>query len=296
MMCAVQEKEMDISRTKRIVHSLIDRVSEDESSLIELTNIRDFDQYTYAHSVNVCVYALTLGVKLGLDRKRLSQLGFAVLFHDVGKVRLPEDLIRKPDAFDENDWIQMQQHPQLGAKTILRNMKFDEYSARAARVAFEHHINSDFTGYPMLKRKKMINLYSKIAEIADTFDAMSSGRVYIKNEIPPDEVLRKMMYQMTVKFDPFLMKLFVNIIGIYPPGTLVMLSSDELAVVSKTNQNNLSRPVVRIVGNRAGSFSQFIEADLSMPPNDLKEVIRIIDPKKYNIDVKNIILSDSFGT
>jgi HD-GYP domain-containing protein (c-di-GMP phosphodiesterase class II) len=293
MMCAAQEKDMDINRTKRIVHSLIDRVSEDESSLIELTNIRDFDQYTYAHSVNVCVYALTLGIKLGMDKKRLSQLGFAALFHDIGKVKLPEDLIRKPDAFDENDWIQMQKHPLMGAKTILRNLKLDGHTARAALVAMEHHINSDFTGYPVLKKKRPTNLFSKIASIADTFDALSSGRVYIKKYIAPDEVLRKMMYQMKVKFDPYLIKLFVNIIGIYPPGTLVMLSSDELVVVSRTNPANLARPIVRIVGNRKGTFGNFIEADLSTEENSEKKILRIIDPQKYNIDIKSIILSDN---
>lgn len=292
MIHAARNEDINMSKTKRVIHSLIDRVSEDESSLIELTNIRDFDEYTYAHCANVCVYSLTMGVKLGMDRKRLSQLGFAALFHDMGKVKLPEDLIRKPDAFDEYDWIQMQKHPQLGAKTILRNLQLDTHTARAALVAFEHHINSDFTGYPMLRKKQPTNLFSKIVAIADSFDALSSGRVYIKRQITPEEVLRKMMYQMTVKFDAFLLKLFINIIGIYPPGTMVMLSSDELAVVSKTNSGNLSRPVVKIIGNKEGTFEEYIETDLSTSENADKKIVRIIDPEKYDIDVKSIILSD----
>jgi HD-GYP domain-containing protein (c-di-GMP phosphodiesterase class II) len=292
MFRTANDKEIDISKARRVVHSLIDRIAQDEFSLIELTNIRDFDEYTYAHSANVCVYCLTMGIRLGLDRQRLSQLGFAALFHDIGKVKLPEDLIRKPDVFDENDWIQMQKHPLLGAKTILRNMRFNEYSARAALVAFEHHINNDYTGYPALNNKRPTTLFSKIVAIADTFDALSSGRVYLKKSISPDEVLRKMMYQMTVKFDEFLLKLFINIIGVYPAGTLVLLSTDQLAVVSRNSSSNLSRPVVKLIGDKSGPYHEFVELDLSLPENSGKRVAKIIDPARYNIDIKSIILSD----
>jgi len=286
------EKEIELGKAKRVVHSLIDQISEDESSLIELTSIRDFDEYTFAHCTNVCVYSLTIGLKLGLDRQRLSQLGFAALFHDMGKIKLPSDLIRKPDVYDENDWIQMQKHPALGAKTIFRNLKFDTHVARAAVCAFEHHINDDYTGYPVLNNRRSLNLFSRIISIADAFDALTSGRVYIKKAVPPDEAIRKLMYQMTVKFDAFLLKLFINIIGIYPAGTLVLLSTDELAVVSKTNRANLSRPAVRIVGDKRGPFQKYIDIDLSHADNARRQIVRIIDPKKYNIDIKSIILTD----
>jgi HD-GYP domain-containing protein (c-di-GMP phosphodiesterase class II) len=233
-----------------------------------------------------------MGVRLALDRQRLSELGFAALFHDLGKVRLPDDLIRKSDVYDENDWIQMQKHPHLGAKTILRNMPYDRYTSRAAQVAFEHHINIDHTGYPVLKYKKPVDLFSQVVSIADTFDALSSGRVYIKKSIPPDEVLRKMMYQMTIKFDPFLLKLFVNVIGIYPAGTLLRLSTDELVVVSETNPDNLSRPKVRIIGNKSGPLKEYVDLDLLRPENENRRVVRIIDPQTYNIDIKQILLSE----
>lgn len=292
MACAEQEKEIDITKARRVVHSMIDQIASNESYMIQLTSIRDFDDYTYVHSSNVCVYSLTLGIRLGFDRLRLSQLGMAALFHDIGKVRLPGDLIRKPDVFDENDWVQMQKHPELGAKTILRNLKFDDYAARAARAAYEHHINEDFTGYPILRFKVTTNLFSKIIEVADTFDALTSGRVYIKKPIPTDEVLRKMMYQMTVKFDAFLLKTFVNIIGIYPAGTLILLSSDELALVSQNNQDNISRPIVKIIGDRSGPKVIFEEIDLSQQEHADKDVIKIIDPGKYNISIKTILQMD----
>jgi HD-GYP domain-containing protein (c-di-GMP phosphodiesterase class II) len=186
----------------------------------------------------------------------------------------------------------MQMHPHLGAKTVLRNLPYDRYTSRAARVAFEHHINIDYSGYPVLKYRKPVDLFSKIVSIADTFDALSSGRVYIRKSIPPDEVLRKMMYQMTIKFDPFLLKLFANVIGIYPAGTLLRLSTDELVVVSESNPDNLSRPKVRIIGNKAGPLKEYVDLDLSHPENEHRRIVRIIDPQKYDIDIKHILLAE----
>jgi len=289
----VEDKEINIAKTKRVVHTIIDHVTRDESSLIELTAIKDFDDYTYAHSTNVCVYALTMGVRMGMDRPRLSQLGITALFHDIGKIKLPTDLIRKPDAFDENDWIQMQQHPLLGAKTILRNMKFSANAARAARGAMEHHINGDFTGYPLLRMdKRPTNLFSKIISIVDSFDALSSGRVYMKKKFSPDEVFRKMRFQMQIKFDPFLLKIFNDIIGIYPAGTIVLLNTDEIAVVLTNNETDKARPFVKIVGNHDGLLEKSKWINLSQLEHHHRQIVRIIDPDSYGINVKAFVLQD----
>jgi HD-GYP domain-containing protein (c-di-GMP phosphodiesterase class II) len=289
----MQQRDVNISKTKRVVHSLIDHITRDESSLIELTAIKDYDDYTYAHSTNVCVYALTLGVRLGLDRPRLSQLGFSALFHDIGKVKLPKDLIHKPDAYDENDWIQMQRHPLLGAKTVLRNMKLDIHAARAARSAFEHHINSDYTGYPTLRYQRPTpGLFSRIISIVDSFDALTSGRVYLKKSIPPDVVMKKMRFQMQIKFDPFILKLFNDIVGIYPAGSLVLLTTDEIALVLTNNEQDRARPYVKIVGDRNGLLEPPVWTDLSLPENEHRKLVRLIDPARYGLDAKDFVLAD----
>ncbi|MFZ5980564.1 MAG: HD-GYP domain-containing protein [Candidatus Zixiibacteriota bacterium] len=291
--CVAEDKEINISKTKRVVHTIIDHITRDESSLIELTAIKDFDDYTYAHSTNVCVYALTVGVRMGLDRPRLSQLGITALFHDIGKIKLPADLIRKPDAFDENDWVQMQRHPMLGAKTILRNMKFNVNVARAARVAMEHHINRDLTGYPQLRLdQRAPNLFSKIVCIVDSFDALTSGRVYMKRKFSPDEAFRKMRYQMQIKFDPFLLKIFNDIIGVYPAGTVVLLNTDEIAVVLTNNDTEKSRPFIKIVANRDGLLDKARWLDLAQPEYQDLRIIRTVDPERYGIDLKAFILQD----
>jgi HD-GYP domain-containing protein (c-di-GMP phosphodiesterase class II) len=290
---ARDNEDINVAKTKRVVHALIDHITRDEQSLIELTAIRDFDDYTYVHSTNVTIYSLTIGVRMGLDRGRLSQLGFAALFHDVGKVRLPQDLIRKPDAFDETDWVQMQRHPLLGAKTILRNLKLDVHTARAARAAFEHHINNDFTGYPMLRYdRRPTNLFSRIVSVVDTFDALTSGRVYLRNNLTPDGVLKKMRFQMKAKFDPFLLKIFNDIIGIYPAGSLVLLTTDEIALVLTNNEAEPLRPHVKIVGDRDGLLADPIWADLSQAEHARRRLVRQIDPERYGLNVRDFILDD----
>ena len=288
-----QNQDISIAKTKRVVHSLIDQITRDEQSMIELTSIRDYDDYTYAHSVNITVYSLTVGIRLKLDRARLSQLGFSALFHDIGKVKLPQDLIRKPDAYDENDWVQMQRHPALGVKTILRNMDLNVHTARAARAAFEHHINADFTGYPMLHYKKREpDLFSKIISIVDTFDALTSGRVYLRKALPPDVVLRKMRHQMTTKFDAFLLKLFNDIIGIYPAGTLVLMTTDEIALILTNNQDHPARPYIKIVGNREGLLETPLWVDLTLPEHADRGIVRRIDPAHYGLNVRDFVLGD----
>jgi len=284
-------RDLNISQTKMVVHSLVDHMEKDLSSLLELTALNDFDDYTCAHSTNVCIYSLTQGVRLGMDRTRLSQLGFSALFHDIGKIKLSHDLICKPDAFDVNDWKQMQQHPLMGAKTILRNFKIDEHTARAACAAFEHHINIDYTGYPRLGGKQPLNLFSKIITVSDVFDALTSGRVYIKKKISPDQVLKRMRLHMKNKFDPFLLKLFHSVIGIYPAGTLVLLSTDEIALVL-ANNDEMDRPMINIVGNKSGLLETPQWADLSKPENYHRKIISLIDPEKYGLNLRDFILMD----
>lgn len=288
---SAQGRNLNISQTKRVVHSLVDHMEQDLSSLLELTALSDFDDYTCAHSTNVCIYSLTQGVRLGMDRSTLSQLGFSALFHDIGKIKLSHDLISKPDAFDVNDWQQIQQHPLMGAKTILRNFKIDDHTSRAARSAFEHHINMDYTGYPRLNEKEPINLFSKIITISDVFDALTSGRVYIKRKISPDNVLKKMRMHMKNKFDPFLLKLFHSVIGIYPAGTLVLLSTDEIALVL-ANNDEMDRPTVNLIGNIKGLLDEPIWVDLSKPENYHRTIIRLIEPENYGLNLRDFVIMD----
>jgi HD-GYP domain-containing protein (c-di-GMP phosphodiesterase class II) len=287
-------QQVNFAQAKRVVHNLVDRVIDDEQTLLELSTIHSFDEYTYAHSVNVCVYAITIGMRLGLDRAQLSELGFGGLFHDVGKVKLPVELINKPDDYDEFDWKQMRQHPTLGAKTLLTMRRtYDRSLARAIAMAFEHHLGLDSSGYPRVTRTRKPDLFSRICSIADAFDAMTSGRVYIKQPMGPDEVLRKMVLRAGTAYDTFLLKLFINAVGVFPIGTLLLLDSNEIGVVYRNNPDDLLRPKVRVFADAHGEKEIIEIVDLTRRDPEsgkyLRSVKQMVDPHKYGIDIQRYI-------
>ncbi len=285
-------REVKLKETNNVVRALVDQVIEDDSALVEMTAIKDFDDYTFAHSVNVCIYSLSIGVKLNFDRDRLSQLGFAALFHDIGKVKLPAEVVKKPGVFDESDWAHMRNHPAIGAKSLLTTFRIDSQVIRAALVAFEHHINIDNTGYPNRSRRRELTLFTRIIAVADTFDALTSGRVYITDPIPPIEVLRKMLFRMRNKFDSLILKVFMNNVGLFPTGSLVLLSSSQVAIVEKNNPKAPGAPVVRIIGDRFGLKEKTAILDLSAEEHSHITIARFLDPKEANIDLKRFIYKD----
>jgi HD-GYP domain-containing protein (c-di-GMP phosphodiesterase class II) len=280
---------INIAKTKRVVQKMIDVIIEDESALVEMTALRDFDDYTYVHSVNVCVLALILGFNLGFDRKRLSNLGVGSLIHDLGKTKLPVDLVNKPDSYDEYDWELMRKHPIYGVKFLLKTRSVEETTARASAAVYEHHISYDGTGYPNLLRKRMPTLFARIVAIADTYNAMSAGRIYHRKRNLPDEVITNMVNRAGKAFDPILLKVFINAIGIYPVGTVVALSSNQIGIVTKSNPQDPEKPKVKIVADESGmlGIDEVKVIDLSEEPGIV--VTKMIDGDKYNINNANYL-------
>lgn len=285
-------RELQLRSGKRVVNTLIDLLAQDDSALIEMAAIKEFDDYTYAHSVNVCIYSLTIGLNIGLDQKRLSQLGFAALFHDLGKVSLPKDVVKKAGAFDDSDWRHMHKHPSLGARGLLNQFELETYAVRGAIAAYEHHMNLDLSGYPQRANSRKLNLFSRIITVADTFDALTSGRIYIKEKISPVEVMRRMLYQMNDKYDPLILKVFINAIGLFPPGSLILLSDKRIAIVERSNANRMDAPVVRIIGSESGLRNSHQLLDLSEPEFNHISIDRYLDAEQCNIDLKRFILED----
>lgn len=286
-------KTVNMVRVKRVVQSLVDLIMEDEPAFLELTALKNFDEYTYIHSANVCVLSIMCGVRLGLEKNKLCELGFAALFHDLGKVRLPHELINKPAQFDDSDWVQVRRHPVLGVKTILSFRRLDDYSMKAIVVAFEHHLNLDLSGYPKVSKKRDLNLFSRIVSIADAYDAMTSGRVYIKAPYSPDEALKMMFYRSGVFYDPLLLKVFINVVGVYPVGTLVVLDTREIGVVCGINSEDLARPKVKIIADRYGEKEKHPLVDLRKFDETRNEyhfsIVQTLDPQRCKIDISEYL-------
>jgi HD-GYP domain-containing protein (c-di-GMP phosphodiesterase class II) len=286
-------RSINTVKSKRAIQFLIDQLIHDDTNLMSLTAIKSFDEYTFAHSVNVCILSVALGGRLGLSKKNLSELGYAALFHDIGKVRIPLEILNKPRELNEEEWKQMREHPVLGVKALLSRRALDKFSLRAMVVAFEHHLKVDLSGYPQLSLKKDLNLFTRIVTIADVYDSMTSGRVYARMPLTPDVALKKMMDEAGKTFDPVLLKVFMNMLGIYPVGSVVLLDSGEVGVVMKSNPDELSRPEVAIIADRTGKRDKIDMVDLTAIEKRTggpeRTILKTIDPHQYRLDIARYI-------
>lgn len=287
-------EKVNLRKAKRVVESIVDTILNEEISLIGMTTIKDYDEYTYNHSVNVSILSIALGQRIGFSKKELTELGLVALFHDIGKVNVPAEILNKPTNFSDSEWEVIKRHPIWGAKVILNLRGLDEVAIRAIIVSYEHHLNYDFSGYPALSRRFDLDLFGRIVTIADQYDAMTSSRVYSRIPMSPDKALSLMLERSGSYMDPLLLKIFVNMIGVYPSGTLVMLDTKELGLVFESNPLYVDRPRVILVtdpqGNRVtGGTVDLAEIDKATG-KFRRSIVKTLDPNQYNINLAEYFL------
>jgi HD-GYP domain-containing protein (c-di-GMP phosphodiesterase class II) len=281
---------LNFKHAKRAIQNIVDLMMKDESTLLGLTNMRCHDQYTHNHSVNVALLSMALGNRAGYPKVDLADLGMAALFHDVGKCAISLDILNKPGEFTKEEWDIMRTHPTEGVLTLIELRGLANVPARMAAASFEHHMNYDFSGYPKLAIPWTQTLSSRIITIVDCYDAMTSSRVYRREPMSPSNVLKFMFGKSGQSFDPILLKLFVNCVGIVPIGSLVMLESDELAVVIKpaVDKANAERPLVKIIAEANGTLKDDgLELDLAATDEAgayVNSIVRLIDNTEYKFD------------
>jgi len=286
-------EKVNIRKAKRVVESMVDQILEEEQMLLGMTAIKDYDEYTYHHSVNVSILSVALGQRLGLNRRMLTELGMVALFHDLGKMEIPNEVLNKPTNFTDDEWKMIRKHPVWGLKAVLKLKKFDDLTIKSAIVAFEHHMNFDLTGYPKVRKPLELELYSRIVSLADQYDAMTSARVYSRVPMSPDKALSIMMERAGTQLDPLLFKFFTNMVGIYPIGTLVLLDSRELGLVCESNQIFPARPRVMIIVDNKGNRIKGATVDLTEKNERevfLRSISRTMDPNKYKINLAEYLL------
>ncbi|MBX6363231.1 MAG: HD domain-containing protein [Gemmatimonadetes bacterium] len=287
-------RAVNLRRVKRAVQGIVDQVLHNETTIIGMTTLRDFDEYTFTHSVNVCIFSVVIGQKLGLTKPQLYELGLAALFHDIGKMRLPAGLINKPGDLTPDEWRLIQQHPTEGLLALFQMRGMTDVPYRPMLVAYEHHMKTDLTGYPKNKRPRTPRLFSRIVAVADGFDAATSKRSYRSLPWPPDEVVREMRDNPARGYDPLLVKAFMNVTGIYPVGTLVILDTHEMAIVVARNPDpkRVHHPIVKIITDYMGvrlaepkvhDLSE-VNPETGLP---LRSIIKTTDPDKYGIRVSD---------
>ncbi len=286
-------EKVNIKKAKRIVETMVDQLLEDEQILLSMTAIKDYDEYTYHHSVNVSILSVALGQRVGLSKKVLTELGLAALFHDIGKIEIPYEVLNKPSNFTDDEWRIIRKHPIWGVRAILGLRGFEITTVRSSIVAFEHHMNYDFSGYPRIREYTELDFFSRIVSLADQYDGMTSSRVYSRLSMPLDKALSIMMERAGTQLDPLLFKFFINMVGVFPVGTVVVLDTKEVGLVYESDAVFTDRPRVLIIIDRKGKRVQGPVVTLTEKDEEgkyLRSIVKTLDPNKYKINLAEYLL------
>jgi len=269
------KKHIDTNALQSVVSSLISDFLHDKDAIMQVLSIKNYDEYLFHHSINVAIVSLLIAGKLSLEEKMMRAVGVAGLLHDIGKIKIPRELINKPAGLNENEWIIIRRHPIEGAQILMRHENLGELPVLAA---MEHHAGYDLSGYPTLKRKEYPHAIARIVSIADVYEAMTANRSYRSARTIPQAV-KVLLDGAGRQFDPMLLKLFLNAIGVFPPGSTVQLKNGERAIVIEPNEDKPFFPKVRTIGDKISDLNESPLIDTSENPAQYA-VVGVADSEK----------------
>lgn len=271
------------TRVKGAVRSLVDNVIGNRYAMLQLTGLRNYDEYTFYHSANVAILSLALGSMITDDYRFLSSLGTGSLLHDIGKLAVDIDVLNKPGALTPEEWANVKQHPIHGAEMVSLLPGVDK---SAVVTILEHHMRYDGSGYPEKASFRRQHLASRIVAVADSYDAMTSKRSYSAARVQ-DEAMLLLVQSAGTSLDPMLVRLFVKLMGVYPPRTVVRLSAGEIAVVLQPSPTDPARPLVRVIASPSGEIIEPVDIDLSSVR--ATSITGCVDPRMVNIQIEDYL-------
>lgn len=230
---------------KSIVHNIVDEVVRNRDIMVNIIDIRAYDDYTYSHSLNVAVLSVVMGTALGLTKKQLYDLAMGALLHDAGKMFINKDILNKPARLTPEEFEEIKKHSERGYHYLREQLEIPEH---ARIVALQHHEQYCGNGYPSGLSKDSIHLYGRICCVADVYDALTSDRPYRKSMLPSD-ALEYIMSGYNTLFDPMVVEILTKKIAPYPVGTCVRLSTGQVGIVVKNYQETSLRPRIRLIVN-----------------------------------------------
>jgi len=274
-------KAINAAVAKKVVAECVNSVIHTPDALLWMTQLKHRDMYTAQHSMNVCILSIALGKHLNLAETELNNLGLCGMMHDMGKMKIPLEILNKPEKLEPKELVIMQSHAAWGAKLLIASK--DMY-AGAIDVAGNHHERLDGKGYPNKLTDTQITPYSRIVTIADMYDAISSDRVYQKGRSHL-EALKIMTDMCGTQLDTKLTYSFIECIGIYPPGSIVELNSGEIAVVIEVNPHHKLKPKILLLLNK----------DKQRRPLQLVDLFLSCRIEASNRTIKNIVRADTYN-
>jgi putative nucleotidyltransferase with HDIG domain len=283
-------KSIESERVKKVVNSMVDSILRNPDAMVSLTQMKNYDEYTFVHSLDVCILSLSMARHINLSREEMMQVGIGALLHDVGKMKIDPYILKKPDTLSAQEWVEMRKHPIYSLQIMEASHGFPEESKQ---LALQHHERYNGTGYPFGLKGEGIGVLGQIVGIVDFYDAITSDRAFRK-ALQPHEAIRQIYEKGHVEFDRLLVERFIQCIGIYPFGTLVLLDTEEMAVVCGTQGDSLLRPQVLVIyRNSKTPYPEPFLADLSEKSESSswyrRSIIMPLDPEKWNIQLETYL-------
>ncbi len=252
--------QLDVRLVRNVVGKIVDELMNVKDAMVNLQDLKTTDNYTFSHSANVCVLSVITGISLGYDKERLKQLALGAILHDIGKVKIPLEILNKPSSLTPDEYDAIKKHSNYGYEILKRSVELSTY---ASYIALTHHERHNGSGYPMGLKSDEIHEFSRIVAIADVYDAMTSDRVYRKRANINDTV-EYLIGMGHHQFDYSIVRTFVEHIAIYPSGICVKLNTGETAIVVDVNKRYPNRPIIRIFKDKDGNeVKEMQELDLT---------------------------------
>lgn len=239
-------RKLDVDRIKGTVNQIIDEIVANQDIMVNLVDIRTQDDYTFAHSVNVCILSIMTGISLHYNSLQLRDLAVGAILHDIGKTQIPKSILNKPEKLTPAEYNLVQEHTTAGFE-ILRTYR--EISLLSAHVAFQHHERLNGQGYPRGLKDNEIHEYARIVAVADAYDALTADRPY-RQGFHPAEAMRIMCEGSAKEFDARIVAALLENVAVYPVGSLVQLNTGEIGMVIDVNRDAQTRPIIKILLDR----------------------------------------------
>ncbi len=259
------KRPLDSGKVSGVVEDIIKNINSTKGIAFSLSTIRSLDEYTFIHSLNVCVLALVIGAEARLPLHELMDLGVGALLHDVGKVIIPLDILNKPDGLTREEMSLVKLHTLEGFE-ILKSQP--GISLLSSHVAFQHHEKIDGTGYPRGIEGPEIHRYARMTAVADIMDAISARRPY-RNQLAPDRACSLLLSLSGPHLDAAFVDMLIRKIALFPAGSVVRLSTGQIGIVSRQSRSDPSRPIVHVLTDDRSLLINPFELELDMNPQVL---------------------------